>query len=39
MPFKLCNLLSHIVLLLIYPYLPTPPLGQYMTQGRFLSRV
>ena len=25
--------------LMIYPYLPTPPLGQDMTQGQFLSGV
>ena len=24
---------------LLYPYLPTPPLGQDMTQGQFLSGV
>ena len=24
---------------LSYPYLPTPPLGQDMTQGQFLSEV
>ena len=23
----------------VYPYLPTPPLGQDMTQGQFLSGV
>ena len=23
----------------VYPYLPTPPLGQDMTQGHFLSGV
>ena len=28
-----------LICLMAYPYLPTPPLGQVMTQGQFLSEV
>ena len=29
----------YIQKIIYFPYLPTPPLGQDMTQGQFLSRV
>ena len=34
-----CKIFHCLGCLMAYPYLPTPPLGQDMTQGQFLSRV
>ena len=33
------NAVEFIILYMVYIYLPTPPLGQDMTQGQFLSGV